>query len=79
MPRHCTGTPKDQAIGSAAGWPAHKSVEESREIIRTVFAEPEVYAVELKDSGEAVGCCGLLFGESANSSCVETGHAEIGY
>lgn len=70
---------KDPAIGSAAGWPAHRSVEESREIIRTVFADPEVYAVELKNSGEAVGCCGLLFGESANSSCVETGHAEIGY
>ena len=29
---------KDPAIGSAAGWPAHRSVEESREIIRTVFA-----------------------------------------
>lgn len=70
---------KDPAVGDAAGWPPHRSVEESLGVIRTVFAAPEVYAVVLKESGEAVGCCGLLFGEDANSSQVEEGHAEIGY
>lgn len=70
---------KDPAVGSAAGWPPHESVEESLEIIRTVFSAPEVYAVVLKDSGEAVGCCGLLFGGDANTPQVEADHAEIGY
>lgn len=27
----------DPDVGPRAGWPAHKSVEESREIIRTFF------------------------------------------
>ena len=69
----------DPAVGSAAGWPPHRSVEESLEVIRTIFSAPEVYAVVLKESGEAVGCCGLLFGEAANTAEVEADHAEIGY
>lgn len=35
---------KDPAVGPIAGWNPHQSVEESREIIRTVFAAPETYA-----------------------------------
>lgn len=35
----------DPAIGPIAGWPPHTSVEHSREVIRTVFSAPEVYAV----------------------------------
>ena len=27
----------DPSVGPAAGWPPHRSIEESREIIRTVF------------------------------------------
>ncbi len=30
----------DPDVGPAAGWPPHRSIEESREIIRTVFAAP---------------------------------------
>ena len=32
-------------VGPVAGWPPHQSVEESLEIIRTVFSYPETYAV----------------------------------
>lgn len=46
----------DPAIGPAAGWPAHGSVEESLESIRTVLAAPETYAVCLRTTGELVGC-----------------------
>lgn len=28
---------KDERVGPIAGWPAHRSVEESREVIRDVF------------------------------------------
>ena len=43
---------QDPAIGPIAGWPPHTSVEDSLNIIRTVFAAPETYAVVLKHSAE---------------------------
>ena len=49
---------KDPAVGSAAGWPAHTGVENSRQIIRNVLSAPETYAVCLKD-GKAIGSVGL--------------------
>ena len=49
---------KDPDIGYPAGWPAHTSVENSRQIIRTVLSAPETYAVCLKD-GRAIGSVGL--------------------
>ena len=35
----------DPEVGPLAGWPPHTSVENSREIIRTVLSKPETYAV----------------------------------
>ena len=42
----------DPEVGSPAGWPPHTSVENSREIIRTVLSAPEIYAVCLKEYGK---------------------------
>ena len=42
---------RDPRVGPAAGWQPHESVEESREIIRTVFSEPGVFAVTLRERG----------------------------
>ena len=50
---------KDPDVGPAAGWPAHKSVEESRYIIKNVFMGAEAYAVCLKPSGKAIGAIEL--------------------
>lgn len=36
----------DPDVGPHAGWPPHKSVEESLEIIRTVFSGEGMWAVE---------------------------------
>lgn len=69
----------DPAVGPIAGWPPHTSVEHSREIIRTVLAAPETYAVVLKATGEPVGSCGILFGNSLHSTQMQDGEAEIGY
>jgi RimJ/RimL family protein N-acetyltransferase len=55
----CYKYAKDPLVGPPAGWPAHKSVEETREIIRTVLAVPETYAVVLKETGLPVGSVGL--------------------
>ena len=48
----------DPDVGPRAGWPAHKSVEESREIIRTFFHNDTTWAIVLKETGEAIGCIG---------------------
>ena len=46
-------------VGPRAGWPPHKSVEESLEIIRTVFNDAtNTWAIELKETGEAIGAMG---------------------
>ena len=44
----------DPEVGPRAGWPPHKSVEESLEIIRTVFNSDHIWAIELKDTGETI-------------------------
>lgn len=51
---------KDPRVGPAAGWKPHESVEESREIIRTVLTQGENYALVLKELGHPVGCVGLM-------------------
>lgn len=70
---------QDPAIGPIAGWPPHTSVEDSLNIIRTVFAAPETYAVELKQTGEPVGSIGIMFGDGLHSAEMQENEAEIGY
>ena len=70
---------KDPEIGPAADWPPHTSVEDSLEVIRTVFSAPETYAVVLKETGEPVGSIGLLFGEGSHVAGILPDEAEIGY
>ena len=50
---------KDPAIGPIAGWPPHKSVEESLNIIKTVFMCDECYAICEKDKDVAIGAISL--------------------
>ena len=69
----------DPDIGPIAGWPPHTSVGNSLEIIRTVFAAPEVYAVVLKNTNEPVGSCGIMFSNGLHSADMTQDEAEIGY
>lgn len=69
---------KDGRVGPAAGWPVHKSVEESLEIIRTVFARDGVFAVTLKGSDKAIGCIGVTRGVNSNLPIGED-EGEISY
>lgn len=69
----------DPDVGPPAGWPPHASIEDSLEIIRTVFAAPEIYAVVLKDTEEPIGSCGIMFSDSLHSAAMKQGEAEIGY
>lgn len=69
---------KDDRVGPIAGWPAHTSVENSREIIKNVLMVDETYAICLKDNRKAIGAVGLMTGESANIK-IGDNEGEIGY
>ena len=45
---------RDPRVGPIAGWKPHESVEESREIIRTVFAAPNTFAVVERETGRVI-------------------------
>ena len=68
----------DPDVGPHAGWPAHESVEESREIIRTFFHNDTTWAIVLKETGEAIGCIGYYTHETSNIPIGEN-DCEVGY
>ena len=67
------------AVGPIAGWNPHTSVEESREIIRTVFSAPETYAVVLRTTGEPIGSAAIKSEERLTPSLQTSPDAELGY
>ena len=69
---------KELQVGPAAGWPAHTSVENSREIIRTVLSAVETYAVVLKQTYKPVGSIGLMIGRQSNIGLPDN-ECEVGY
>jgi RimJ/RimL family protein N-acetyltransferase len=67
-------------IGPIAGWPAHTSVEDSREIIRTVLSADETYAVVLKSTDKPVGSVGVTWGITKRcTDMMGDNDGEIGY
>ena len=68
---------KDPRVGPIAGWKPHESLEESKEIIRTVFAAPDVFAVVDKKTGRVIGSAGFVTPHMANVHEGKT--SEIGY
>lgn len=69
---------KDPDIGPIAGWPPHKSVEESRDIILNVFSDAECYAICEKDSSEAIGAIALKLNEHTDMT-ERDDECELGY
>ena len=67
---------KNPNIGPIAGWPPHESVEDSLNIIKTVFSKKETYAIVLDDI--PIGCVGLLFHPDCNHYWGDNS-AELGY
>jgi RimJ/RimL family protein N-acetyltransferase len=50
---------KEPEVGPIAGWPAHRSIDESLDVIRNVFSGKEAYAICLKTDGKAIGAIEL--------------------
>jgi len=68
----------DPDVGPRAGWPAHQSVEESREVIRTVFCNDETWAIVLKETDEAIGAMGY-FTQATSNIPIGENDCEMGY
>ena len=68
----------DPDVGPRAGWPPHKTVEESLEIIRTVFNTDTMWAVELKETSKPIGCVGYLPASASNLK-INDNECEVGY
>lgn len=69
---------KDPDVGPVAGWPAHKSVEESRDVIRTVFRREEAYAICLKTDKKPIGAVELRLNGHTDMTERED-ECELGY
>ena len=69
---------RDERVGPVAGWPVHTSVENSREIIRTVLSAPDTFAVCRKGDPLPIGCVSLSTGDRSNLVLPEC-EGEIGY
>ncbi len=74
---------KNEKVALPCGWMPHESVENSRELIKTVLGLPEVYAICLKESNKPIGSTGFKFVsddvETVEENNEENNKVEIGY
>lgn len=69
----------DNRVSDMALWPAHTSVSMSRDVIEQVFMpNPHCFAIVLKDSGEPIGCIGLVPAGNEHHETVSS-EREVGY
>ena len=69
---------QDPDIGPIAGWPSHKSSEESRFVIANVVNGKEAYAICLKSDNKAIGCIELRPGDKSELANGDD-ECELGY
>lgn len=69
----------DSRVSQLALWPAHTSVEMSREVIERYFkTNPDCFAMILKSSCEPVGCIGFV-SQGQEHYPLEIDEREVGY
>ena len=69
---------KDPEVGPIAGWPAHRSIDESRDVIRNVFQGKEAYAICLKTDEKAIGAIELKLKDHTDMTDRDD-ECELGY
>lgn len=69
---------KDERVGPPAGWPPHRSIEESRDIIENVFCgnDADNFALVCREDGHVIGSISLQGLEWRHAP---KGAMEIGY
>lgn len=68
----------DPAVGTMAGWPAHQSVSESRDVIKNVLNGKESYALCLRENERAIGAVELKLKDQSDL-CNQDDECEIGF
>lgn len=69
----------DERVCRLAMWPRHTSVEMSRKVIEDIFMpNPHSFAIVLKETGEPVGCIGLV-PQGAEHYALGSSEREVGY
>lgn len=68
----------DPDVGPRAGWPPHKSIDESLEVIKTFFNNGTTWAIVLKETNEAIGAMGY-FTQSTSNIPIGKDDCEVGY
>lgn len=68
----------DPNVGPRAGWPPHKSIDESLEVIRTFFNNGTTWAIVLKETNEAIGAMGY-FTQATSNIPIGKDDCEVGY
>lgn len=68
---------RDPDVGPWTGWPPHRSLAESKKVLRDVLIAEENYAIVLKETGQVIGSVGLLFPGQTNLD-LQKDEAELG-
>ncbi|MBQ0121614.1 MAG: GNAT family N-acetyltransferase [Bacteroidales bacterium] len=68
----------DPEVGPRAGWPPHKSQEESLDVIKNIFTNDTTWAIVLKETGEAIGAMGYFTHDTSNIP-IGQNDCEMGY
>ena len=69
---------KNPEVGPIAGWPPHKSVEESLDVIKNILMCEESYAICEKENGMAIGAIALKLNGHTDMTERDDG-CELGY
>lgn len=69
---------KDPEVGPIAGWPPHKNIEESMDVIRNVFNGAECYAICERGSDKAIGAVELKLNGHTDMT-EQADECELGY
>ena len=66
-------------IGLNAGWTPHKDINESLEIIKTIFSNDSTFAIEYKENKKVIGCIGYLTNDKSHLKNIKEDEIEVGY
>ncbi len=65
-------------VGPIAGWPPHKDLAESLNVIKTVFSKAECYAICERENNRAIGTIQLKLGKDTDMT-EHDDECELGY
>ena len=69
---------KDPNVGPIAGWPPHKSIEESKDVIKNVLSVDECFAICEKENNRAIGAIALKLNGTTDMT-ERDDECELGY